>query len=341
MAVIARSWERALVELGFSVTTVAGSGRARHIIPALSWPAPEPMPSRIDTVAALGAALADVDLVIVENLCSLPLSPHASEVVSEVLAGRPAVLHHHDLAWQRPRLAHLTGMPPDDPAWRHVTVNELSKGQLGERGIEAQTIANGFDVDQLPGEREPTRAMLGIGPDERVVLHPVRAIDRKGVPDALRLAEALGATYWLTGPAEEGYAPTLAAQLGSARCRVLHTPAPTGMADAYAASDVVAFPSTWEGFGNPLIEAAIHRRPLAVKLYPVAADIADLGFRWFPVGDAERIARFLDLGELSAAATTFHDHNAALARSHFSYDRLRRELGELLSTMGFTGMART
>jgi len=341
VAVVARSWERALVDLGFSVTTVAGSGRAQQIIPGLSWPAPEPMPSRIETVAALGAALADVDLVIVENLCSLPLSPNASDVVAELLTGRPAVLHHHDLAWQRPHLAHLTGMPRDDPAWRHVTVNELSRGQLAERGIEAQTIANGFDVDESPGEREPTRAMLDIGPDERVVLHPVRAIERKGVPAALGLAEALGATYWLTGPAEEGYGPTLAGLLGSARCRVLHTPAPTGMADAYAASDVVAFPSTWEGFGNPLIEAAIHRRPLAVERYPVAADVERLGFRWFTVDDAEGIARFLDMGDLSAAVTTFHDHNAALARSHFSYDRLRRELGELLSTMGFTGMAIT
>jgi len=57
-----------------------------------------------------------LDLVVVENLCSLPLNPAASAAVAHG-PGRPAtILHHHDLAWQRPHLAHHPP-PPDDPAW--------------------------------------------------------------------------------------------------------------------------------------------------------------------------------------------------------------------------------
>lgn len=335
MAVVARTWEHALADLGFAVVGIAGSGTTQRIIPGLAWPAPEPMPTRTGTLAAFENAVADIDLVIVENLCSLPLSPQASSVVAEVLAGRPAILHHHDLAWQRRELAHLTNMPPDDPAWRHVTLNELSRRQLAERGIHAETIVNAFDVDEAPGRRNRTRMLLGIDAEERVVLHPVRAIERKGIPVALALAEALRATYWITGPAEDGYGPVLAQILDSAKCRVLHTPAPTDMADAYAACDLVAFPSTWEGFGNPLIEAAIHRRPLAVEQYPVASEIAALGFRWFGPTDVEEIDRFLTLGSSSEEVVAFHDHNAALARSHFSYDQMRRKLATLVSTMGF------
>ncbi len=47
--------------------------------------------------------------------------------------GRPAVLRHHDLPWQREQFAHL-GPPPDDPRWRHVTINELSRRELADLG---------------------------------------------------------------------------------------------------------------------------------------------------------------------------------------------------------------
>jgi glycosyltransferase involved in cell wall biosynthesis len=158
----------------------------------------------------------------------------------------------------------------------------------------------------------------------------VRAIERKDVPAAVRLAQALGATYWLTGPAEEGYGPVLDDVLAAARCPVLHRPAPTTMADAYAAADAVAFPSRWEGFGNPLVESALHHRPLAVHPYPVAQELAALGFEWFPSDDAGPLAAFLaspDVGLL--------DRNRALARAEFSLDRVATQLlGLVAATCG-------
>jgi glycosyltransferase involved in cell wall biosynthesis len=326
VSVVAATWQRVLEDLGWTVTTVAGDGPVTHLVPGLAigaTTAPDP--------EAVAAALAPAALVVVENLCTIPLNLPAAQVVAAALRGRPAVLHHHDPAWQRPALPQDSGLPPDDPAWRHVTINRLTERQLADRGIEATTIYNAFDVDQAPGDRAGTRAALDVTERERLVLHPVRAIPRKDVPAAVRLATALGATYWLAGPAEDGYDDELAEVLAAASCRVVHQRPPGSMADAYAACDVVAFPSTWEGFGNPPIEAAIHRRPAAVGPYPVAAELRALGFRWFDPTDAAALAEVLVRPDRDLL-----DHNQALARAHFGLDRLREDVAALLAGAGWS-----
>jgi len=301
---------------------VAGAGPVDRVVPGLAWPVAGPPP----TVDEVRAALVDVDLVVVENLCSLPLNPAATAAVVAARRGLPTLLHHHDLPWQRERFASVTDWPPTDDAWQHVTINDVTRHDLAARGIDAVTIRNGFDVDVAPGERDDTRRALGVDGGERLLLHPVRAIARKDVPAAIRLAEALGATYWLSGPAEEDFAPALEAALAGARCRVIHRPFPTTTADAYAAADAVAFPSTWEGFGNPLVESALHRRPLAVRRYPVAEELAAFGFEWFPVDDPAPLAAFLD-----APDGDLLDRNRARARRHFSWERVAAELVALLA----------
>ena len=320
VSVVAATWADALRRLGHEVVTVAEDGPVDRPVAGLGWPQPPDPPDR----DALHAAVADLDLVVVENLLSLPLNPPAAAAVAVVLRGRPAVLHHHDLAWQREGLDR-PGWPPDDPAWRHVTVNDLSRRQLADRGVTAIVIRSAFDMDAPLGDRDATRRALDVEPGERLLLHPVRAIARKNVPAALELAEHLGATYWLTGPGEEGYGPTLDAVLGKARTRVLHRPAPTTMADAYAAADAVAFPSSWEGFGNPLVEAAVHRRPLAAGSFPAADELAALGLRWFPADDPAPLAAFL-----SDPDETLHRHNLAIARRHFSLRSLEIAMSLLL-----------
>jgi hypothetical protein len=335
VAVEAAKWQRAMATLGFASFTVAGGGPVDRPLPGLGIGADEP-PSRSD----LTTALADADLVVVENLCSLPLNPGAGARVAEVLAGRPAVLRHHDLPWQRPRFADHPA-PPVDRRWSQVTINELSRGQLAERGITATTIYNAFAVGEAgaPGgtgdpsaegdRRQQVRLAVGVDDTRRLVLQPTRAIPRKNVAGGLQVAAELDATYWLLGPAEDGFGPELDALVAAAECPVVLGP-PRGRPDlatddAYRACDVVALPSTWEGFGNPAIESAVHRRPLAIGPYPVAGELAAFGFSWFSLTEMDRLAAWLDSPEPGLL-----DGNLAVASAHFSLRHLPDRIAAVL-----------
>jgi len=326
VSVEARKWARILERLGYRTYTVAAEG-ADRLVPGLGIADDEP-----PEAATLDAALADADLVVVENLCSLPLNPAAALAVAACLRGRPSILHHHDLAWQRPHLAGIGGFPPDDPAWRHVTINDLSRRELAARGVDATTIPNGFDTESASGgDRDGTRARLGLAGSDRLLLHPTRAIPRKNVPAAIALAEGLGATYWLLGPAEDGYGPELDRLLSAASCPVIHRePDGVSLADAYAAADAVTLPSAWEGFGNATIEAAVHRRPLAIADYPAAREIAAFGFRWFPSDGPGPLDAWLRHPD-----PTLHDANLAIARRHFSLAVVEQRLRHLLAEAGW------
>jgi glycosyltransferase involved in cell wall biosynthesis len=334
VAVESAKWQGALARLGFATFTVAGDGPVDHLLPGLAIGADHPpSPTELDS------ALAPADLVVVENLCSLPLNPAAASGVAAALAGRPAVLHHHDLPWQRPEFVHHPP-PPTDPRWRHVTINELSRRQLANRGLAATTIYNAFEVgdadpgpgDPRPGDdgaRDRVRHDLGVRPEERLVLQPTRAIPRKNVAGGLEVAAGLDATYWLLGPAEDGYGDELDALVAAAGCRVLLGP-PEGdprlpVQHAYQACDVVALPSTWEGFGNPTIESVVHRRPLAIGPYPVAAELAAFGFDWFGLTEMGRLATWLETPDPGLL-----DRNLAVAATHFSLRRLPERIAAAL-----------
>lgn len=338
VSVEAAKWDWALGELGFTTRRVAGEITDHRVddvvLPWLAYDevvAPAP--------AALADALAGCDLVVVENLCSLPLNVDASRATAAVLdahRGR-VVLHHHDLPWQRDEFAAITDLPPRRPGSLHVTINDKSRRELATRGIEAHVVRNAFDVDASPGERHRTRKAFDFASADLVVLQPTRAIPRKNVPAGLGFATALAhelperaVRYWLTGPAEDGYGPDLEAVLAGATVPVTVGRADRS-ADAYAAADVIVFPSTWEGFGNPVVESVIARRPIAVGRYPVLDELVALGFELFSAYEPAGVAAWIAAPDLSRL-----DANLAVARRHFSLGELPARLEAAFATVGWS-----
>ena len=323
VSVEAAKWVTAFRELGHRVTTLAGVGEADQLMPSLAIGASGPV-----SLDDLSNALEDADLVVVENLVSLPLNGSARDTLYRVLDGRRALFRHHDLPWQREQWRHERA-PLDQAPWRHVTINDLSRRELLERGVDAVTMHNSFDCAPPQGRRSEMRASLTVG-DERLVLMPTRAIPRKNVAGGLALAESLDATFWLLGPAEDGFDDELERLLSTTSARVVRgVPPGFDIHDAYAAADLVVMPSTWEGFGNPVVESVTHRRPLAVYPYPVLKEIRDVGFHFFDLEDVAAISHFLD-----DPREEHFEHNSSLAFQYFNVADLPRLLAPVLESVG-------
>lgn len=326
VSIEAAKWIEAFETMGHHVTTLAGEGRADVVIPELAIRATTA--PRLDDVSRV---LGDADLVVVENFASLPLNVAARDVLYQALDHRRALFRHHDLAWQREQWRE-DDAPRDHPDWRHVTINDLSRRELETRGLDAITIRNAFDCDPPAGRRDATREALGVT-DERVALLPTRAIARKNVEGAFTFAESLDAVLWLLGPAEDGYGPALDALVANSRVRVIR-----GLSegfdvhDAYGASDVVVMSSTWEGFGNPVLESVTHRRALAVYPYPVVREIELFGFRFFALDDVGGVENFL-----TDPDTELVEHNVAIARENFNVVHLPARLTPVLESLNVKG----
>lgn len=332
-------WEWALGQLGFATRRVAGELTGlRPDDVWLPFLAIEPPPGAHPEPEALAAAIAGTDLVVVENLVSLPLNQIAPRVAADVVCARRGrvLLHHHDLPWERPGLAQLDGFPPRPRDALHVTINDRARRALEQRGIPAVTIRNSFDLDQAPGDRDATRAAFGFEPDELVMLQPTRAIPRKNVAAGIAYAEALASQlgdqrvrYWLTGPAEDGFGPELDRLVAATPLRVTlgRADRPTG---AYAACDVVVFPSTEEGFGNPVVEAVAARRPLVVGHYPVLDELLALGIDTFPLADPSALADWL-----AAPDPARLERNLAHVRAQLSLDDLPSRIEAAFRRVGW------
>ena len=133
---------------------------------------------------------------------------------------------------------------------------------------------------------------------------------RKNLATLLRAYRAMASStdldLVLVGPAGWGEDPEWG-DLPEARTHVLGRLDDTDLACAYAGARVFTFPSIWEGFGLPVLEAMAHGTPVVTSADTCMAEItgADAGLL-VPATDASALAEALE-----AAAGSEHDRLAA------------------------------
>ena len=308
-----------------------------------------------------------LDLIIVQNALTIPMNLPLGVSLTGLIAelGIPTIGHHHDFYWERKRyqtnsILDLldTAFPAKLPTIRHATINSIAQKRLRvRRGIESVVIPNVFDFSSPPNGinayNQDFRETLGLGQDEYFFLQPTRVIDRKGIEMALELvyrmelpdpilhithrAQDEGLEYWLWLKREAGVMNIrlkLIDHLVGAERDKKDGHKIYALWDVYPHADLVTYPSTYEGFGNALLEAIYYKRLIAVNRYPVFnADILPLGFDFVLLDgfvDDQAVIRTRELLADPETVAAMAEKNYAIAREHFSLEVLEQKLKQLL-----------
>lgn len=294
--------------------------------------------------------LAKADIVFVHNLFTMAFHLAATAALWAWAESRPQariVNWIHDLAALNPdyEFAQRAAFPwkllrQPTVGVQQVAVSELRRRQFEElTGIAGCTIVpNGIDAAETLALTPPVAALAArAGWPGRwpVLFHPTRLLRRKNVELGIALTAALRDAgehplYIVTGAADAHHAPSRDYVETLLRCVrdhrlenevvFAHDYFPVNDADIAALfriADALFFPSRQEGFGLPVVEAALHRLPVfAARIEP----LTDLG-------DAHWFGLEAQVGEIAALvrSTLQEDglncaRRAALAR--FNWDAI-------------------
>ncbi|WP_405161455.1 glycosyltransferase family 4 protein [Nocardia sp. NBC_01499] len=341
----AAKWITALRDIGAEVTRAAGhfdDHEDADVTIRGMWAAvPGGTPPDVDT-SAIDRLCSGHDLLILDNAATLPSAPEASRAweTAAIAHAIPTIVRHHDPPWQTKSMRpDLDGsVPVTNSRFLHVVINQQTLHEYAQRWPELDSIGalrvvtNRVDTIRLSkgGDRERTRQLLGVDPDSVLLVHPARAVARKNIPRAVEFANTLSTLvdqpvrYWLTDPSVVSQEDPIAEALKDAPGLLRgHVP---DQADMYAAADVVLLPSTWEGWGLPVVEAAAARRLIVAGPYPILDEIRAAVPVIFDPSQAPQVASILrSRGKLDELL----HHNAIAAAKHFDLAELPSILTEL------------
>lgn len=309
-----------------------------------------------------------LNLIVVENALTIPMNLPLGISLTGLIAelGINTIAHHHDFFWERQRYQsnHIldmldTAFPAKLPTIQHVTINSIAQKRLKtRRSIDSYVIPNVHDFAKPPppidGYNQDFREVLGLTNDDLFILQPTRVIQRKGIEMAIELVHRLelpnkhlfithrahdeGLEYWRWLKREAGVMKVdlrlidhlIGAERGKANGHKIYS-----LWDAYPHADLITYPSTYEGFGNALLEAVYFKRLTVVNRYPVYnADIGPLGFEFIELDgfvDDTAVRRTKDLLNNPEQVKVMAEKNYALAQEHFSFEVLEKKLREIIA----------
>ncbi len=243
-------------------------------------------------VEALRAALTGVDLTFVHNVFTMHFNLALTRALHDLAPKHKMIAWTHDLTVTNPD---FTLPNPTQPPWNlmrtsapdvtYVATSDLRATELKTHlkpPVAATVIPNMVDPVRLflvTSEIRESLVSLGMPWRDFVFLLPARVMVRKNIDFAIEIIKQIKAMgknplLLITGtklpnsPASEHYGEFLRQSLPEdLRTHVVFvsdffTVHDGTMRDLYLMSDCLLFPSKQEGFGLPLLEAALYRLPV-------------------------------------------------------------------------------
>jgi mannosylglucosylglycerate synthase len=241
---------------------------------------------------ALEAALAGVDVTFVHNIFTLHHNLACTQALHDLAPRRRMIAWTHDLTATN---SDFTLPNPTQPPWNLMRTSARDATYVATSDLRAAEIRAQLKppvaVQVIPNPVDPAR-LFGLTPEMRtallaleipwrdfVFLLPARVMVRKNIDFAIEIIKKLreqerNPLLLITGakvpdnPASEHYGAFLRQSLPeNLRSHVYflsdYFPVQDGtLRDLYLVSDCLLFPSRQEGFGLPVLEAALHRMPV-------------------------------------------------------------------------------
>lgn len=264
--------------------------------------------------ACLRPLLADRELVVAHNVLTMPFNLPLAAALGDL--DLPVLAWTHDVAWINPRYAgyQRPGWPwsilrEPQPRASYVAISETRGREVAEvLGLppgEVPVVPDGVAPETFLGVGASTRELArraGLEDADPLLLVPVRITPRKRLELAVEVAGVLRARHprlrlVVSGPLGP-HSPAnvdYAARLRELRARLglgdvvkflfelaangEHPVDDRGIAELYRLADLVLLPSESEGFGLPVLEAALARVPMVCADIPVLREVSG-GLAW-------------------------------------------------------------
>ena len=243
-------------------------------------------------IDVLGKALTGIDLTLVHNVFTVHHNLALTRALYDLASRHKMVAWTHDLTATN---SDFTLPNPNQPPWNLMrasckTVTYVATSDLRAAEVKAN-LKPPVEVQVIPNMVDPMR-LFGLSPDMRkallaleipwrdfVFLLPARVMVRKNIDFAIEVIKKLleldrNALLLITGanvpnsPASQHYGAFLRQSLPAnleGHVIFLSDYFPVtdeAMRDLYLLADCLLFPSKQEGFGLPVLEAALHRMPV-------------------------------------------------------------------------------